>query len=98
MDRLEKVATPPEAFLVVVPLSVPDPGFVPMATVTLAVEEVRLLKASRIRTVTAGVMEAPAVVLVGCWPKATLAGAAGVMLKVEEVAPVMPPELDAASV
>ena len=37
MDRLLKVATPPTAATVVVPLSVPPPGLVPMATVTLEV-------------------------------------------------------------
>src|SRR5438477_3374208 len=98
MDRPEKVATPAEAATVVVPERVPDPGLAPKPTVTSAVEPVRLSKASRIRTVTAGVMEAPATVLVGCWPKTTLAGSAEVMLKVEEVAPANPPPAEAASV
>src|SRR3954469_24021097 len=38
MERLEKVATPVTAATVVVPDSVPPPGLLPMATVTLAVE------------------------------------------------------------
>ena len=37
MERVEKVATPPEALTVVVPESVPPPGFVPIANVTDAV-------------------------------------------------------------
>jgi hypothetical protein len=37
MERVEKVATPPDALTVLVPLRVPPPGFVPMATVTDAV-------------------------------------------------------------
>jgi len=40
MERLEKVATPPDAATVVVPDSVPPPGLVPIATVMLAVEPV----------------------------------------------------------
>ena len=53
----------------------PPPGFVPIATVTFAVLFVRLPAASRIRTVTAGVMIAPPVMLEGCVPKPSFAAA-----------------------
>src|SRR5260370_1125264 len=76
MDRVLKVAVPPLAATVVVPLSVPPPGLVPMARVTLAVLLVRLLNASRTCTVTAGLMAIPAVVVVGCWGKGRGSGAA----------------------
>lgn len=52
---------------------------------------------SSIWTVTAGVMERPALVVVGCWPKTSWVAAAGVMLKVLLVAPVSP-ELEAVTV
>src|SRR5205814_1863568 len=66
MDRPGKVAVPATAATVAVPESVPPEGEpTPMATVTLAVEEVRLLAASRSWTVGAGVIETPETVLVG---------------------------------
>ena len=43
MDRLLKVAMPPLAVTVVVPLSVPPPALVPMATVTLELSPVTRL-------------------------------------------------------
>src|SRR5215467_8023102 len=71
MERLVKVAMPPTALTVAVPLKVPPPGFVPIAIVTLAVlEATRLLLTSKTRTVTAGAMLWPAAVFVGCWPNA----------------------------
>src|SRR5262249_43390303 len=89
MDRVEKVATPATAATVAVPLRVPPPGLVPMATVTLDVVVVTmLLKASSTATVTAGLMAAPAAVFVGCCTKARWVAAAAVMLKAVEVAPV----------
>src|SRR5437773_851381 len=82
MDRVAKLATPETAATVVVPESVPPPGLVPMASVTLAVEVVTVLaKASWTVTWMAGAMAAPAMALVGWTVKATLAAAAGVMLK-----------------
>jgi hypothetical protein len=67
MDRFENVATPFVEATVVVPLSVPPPGFVPNATVTLPVYDVRVFPAlSRAVTCTAGLRDAPAVVLLGC--------------------------------
>src|SRR5512132_1618786 len=91
MDRLENVATPAAAATVVVPDSGPPPGLVPIATVTLAVELVTVLpKASC--TVTAGEIDAPAVVWVGWVVKASLDAAAGLMLNADEVAPVSEPD------
>ena len=90
MDRLAKVATPATAATVVVPDRVPPPGLVLSATVTLAVEAVRFPSASRMATFTAGVMAAPAVVLVGWTVMASLSAAAGVMLNAVLVAPVRP--------
>src|SRR6185295_9666817 len=96
MDRLENVATPPTAALVVVPESVPLPGLAPIATVMLAVEVVTvLLKASCTVTCTAGAIATPAVALAGCTVNASLVAAAGVMLKAAEVAPVSPAEVAA---
>src|SRR5262245_20820056 len=86
MDRLLKVATPLTAATVVVPLRVPPPGLVPRAMVTLAVLPVRLLNWSRICTVTAGLMDTPATVFVGCCKNARWSAAAAVMLKAAEVA------------
>lgn len=66
MLRFEKVATPPTAFTVVVPPSVPLPGLFPMAMVTAAVEVVTVLPfASSTITVTAGAMEVPAAAIEG---------------------------------
>src|SRR5512132_105499 len=78
MDRLENVATPFTAATRAVPDSVPPPGLLPMATVTLAVELVTVLSnASCTATCTAGAIEAPAEALAGCTTNATLAAAAG---------------------
>ena len=66
IDRSLNVAVPFTAATVVVPLSVPPLGFVPMEIVTFAVDVVGLPNWSRIATVTAGEMAWPAVVLVGC--------------------------------
>ena len=49
--------------------------------------------ASRICTVTAGLIVEPAGVLVGCWPKASWLAVPGVMLKVEDVAAPRLPEV-----
>src|SRR5438046_2657947 len=63
----ENVAAPPLAATVVVPASVPLPGFVPIATVTFPVNPVAvLLLASSAVTCTAGVIAAPADVVLGC--------------------------------
>src|SRR6185295_12630142 len=89
MERLENVATPPDADTVVVPDSVPPPGLVPMARVMLAVEVVTvLLNASCTVTCTAGAIATPAMAFVGCAVNASLAAAAGLMLNAADVAPV----------
>ena len=91
IERLLNVATPPDAVTVVVPLRVPLPGFVPMATVIEAVLVVtRLPPASCTCTVTAGVIEEAAVAFDGCVPNTSLAAAPTVMLNVLLAAPVRP--------
>ena len=78
IDRFPNVATPFTAFTVFVPLNAPLPGFVPMATVTVAVLPVTmLLFASSTWTVTAGVIAAPAAVLEGWTPKTSLVAGPG---------------------
>ena len=85
------MATPLTAATVFVPLSVPEEGFVPIARVTEAEEEVTTLPfASRISTLTAGVIAEPAVVFEGWTLKASLFADPAVMLNVELVAPVRP--------
>src|SRR2546427_10582821 len=67
MLRLAKLAPPLTAGPVVVPASVPPLGFVPRATATEPANPVATLPpASSAVTCTAGVMAAPAAVLVGC--------------------------------
>src|SRR6185295_12602276 len=89
IERLAKLATPFTAATVATPESVPPPGLVPIATVTLAEELVTVLpNASCTATWTAGEMAAPAMVVVGCTVNATLLAAAGVMLNAADVAPV----------
>src|SRR4029453_17708355 len=89
MERVENVAMPATADTVVVPDSVPPPGLVPIATVTLAVELVTVLpNVSCTVTCTAGAIATPATALDGWTVKASLLAAAGVMLNAAEVAPV----------
>jgi hypothetical protein len=95
MDRLLNVATPFMAVTGVVPLKIPELGFVPMAMATGAELVVtRLLKLSRTWTVTAGVIEEPALVVVGCCANASLLAAAAVMSNGELTVEVSP-ELEA---
>src|SRR5581483_7149345 len=84
-ERLENVAVPATAATDVVPESVPPPGFEPSAIVTVAVLVVRLSLASRTRTVTAGLIVAPPVALVGCCPNTSLLAAPGLTVNVELV-------------
>src|SRR2546427_7068096 len=87
-----KVATPATAATVVVPPSVPPPGLLPIASVTLPANPVATLpNASRAVTSTAGVMVTPAAVLVGWTVNTSRDAAAGVMLKVALVTPSSPP-------
>src|SRR5512133_1944456 len=96
MERLVKVATPAIADTVRVPDSVPPPGLVPMATVTLAVEldpvVTVLLNASSTVTCTAGAIDAPATVFAGWAVNASLEAAAWLMLNADEVAPISEPD------
>src|ERR1035441_9419816 len=67
MERLLNVATPATAATAVVPLSVPPPGLVPIARLTVAVLVVSTSPLlSSTCTVTAGEMEAPDAASVGC--------------------------------
>src|SRR5437879_13500614 len=71
MVRPEKLAMPATAVCVAVPDSVPPPGLLPMARVTLAANPVAVLpKLSRAVTWIAGVIAAPAGVVLG-WPVKT---------------------------
>src|SRR5436190_2042610 len=88
MDRLENVATPLTAATVVVPDSVPPPGFVPTATVMLAVQLVTMFFPSSTLFRSAGEMATPATSSVGWAVNASLAAAAGLMLNADEVAEV----------
>src|SRR5512143_2763257 len=80
--RSENVATQLLAALLVVPPSVPDPGFVPIAIATVAEELTWLPNASRSSTATAGVIGAFACVLLGCVVYASAAAAAGLTVTV----------------
>src|SRR5437016_4643898 len=91
MLRLEKVATPLTAATVVVPARVPLAGLVPIASVMLVVAVVTVLPwASWTATCTAGVIAAPAAVLLGCTVKASYAGAPAPMVNALLVAVVRP--------
>jgi hypothetical protein len=90
IERSENVATPPTAATVFVPDNVPPRGLDPIATVTFAVEEVRFPNWSSIRTVTAGLIAAPAAVFDGCCKNPKCVAAPGVMLNVVLSASVRP--------
>src|SRR5207249_11427617 len=77
----ENVATPLTAAWVSVPASVPLLGFVSIATVMFPVNPVAVLPpASWAVTSTAGVIAAPAAVVLGSTLKTSAAAVAGVML------------------
>src|SRR5205823_3706334 len=87
----EKLATPATAATVLVPDKVPVLGLVPIATVMFPVNPVAVLPLpSWAVTWTAGVIAAPATVLVGWTLKTRRFAAAGSMLNVELLAPVSP--------
>ncbi len=87
MLKVEKLATPAVAATPAVPDSVPLLGFVPIATVTVPVNPVAMLPwASWAVTWTAGVMAAPAVVVVGWTEKRSCVAVPGVMAKAVLVA------------
>src|SRR5439155_593061 len=79
--RFAKVATPLTAATVVVPVRAPLAGLVPIATVMLVVAVVTVLPwASWTVTCTAGVIAAPAAVLLGCTVKTSFAAGPALML------------------
>ena len=87
----EKVATPPTALVVVVPDSVPPPGFVPSASDTAPANDVAVLPlASRAVTTTDGASALPAVPFDGCVVNTSVAGAAAFTVKGVLVALVRP--------
>src|SRR5437016_9799565 len=90
------VATPATAATVVVPERVPLPGFAPSAIVTLPVKPVAVFPCpSSAVTCTAGVMDAPAAVLVGSIVNASCVAAPGVTVNAALAAPVTPVALAA---
>src|SRR6266568_975747 len=77
----EKLATPATAATVLVPDKVPVLGFVPIATVMFPVNPVAVLPFPSWAVIwTAGVIVAPATVLVGWTLKTSAVAVAGVML------------------
>ena len=88
IERFENVATPLTAFTVVVPLSVPAPGLVPIVRV-IGLEALVTVcpSASWIVTRTAGVTAAPAVAFDGCTVKARRVAAPAVRVIGFEVTP-----------
>src|SRR5205814_2028154 len=83
IDRPVNVATPPDAAWVAVPDKAPPDGLVPMASVTLPVNPVAVLPlASWAVTSTAGVILAPAAVLVGSTDNTRLEALTAVVLSV----------------
>ncbi len=81
MLRFAKLATPPTAVTIVVPASVPPPAFVPIATVMLPANPVaRLPLWSSAVTCTAGVIVAPAPVVIGCTVKTSWLASPTLML------------------
>src|SRR5260370_21794285 len=92
MLTLGKLATPPPAVTAVVPVSAPPPAFVPIATVTLPANAVAvLLLASSAVTTTAGVIAAPATVVVGCVVNTSWLAGPSVMVNAALVAVGNPP-------
>src|SRR5687767_8830449 len=93
MESVEKLATPALADTVVVPDSEPEPGLLPSATGTLAVELVTVFPNwSCTVTCTAGAIATPAVSLDGWTVKANRLAAAWVMLKPFDVSPANEPD------
>src|ERR1051325_5194963 len=98
MLRSANVATPATAATDVVPDNVPPDGFAPIATVTTPVNPVAVLpKPSRAVTCTAGVIVAPAEVIVG-WAVNTTCVAAPVLIVNAALVAEERPDADATSV
>src|SRR5438445_457818 len=89
MLTFANVATPLTAATVVVPARAPLAGLVPIASVMLMVAVVTVFPwASWTATCVAGVIAAPAAVLLGCTVKTSFAAAPAPMLNALLVAPV----------
>src|SRR5690349_17530357 len=98
MLNVLKVATPDTAATVVVPVSVPPPGLVPIATLTFPVNPVAVFPwASSAVTCTGGVIVAPATVADGCTVNCNVLAAPGVTLNAA-LDPVVRPLAAAVSV
>ncbi len=92
--RVEKLATPFTAATIVVPPSVLPPGLLPSATVTFPVKPGTGFPAgSSAVTWTAGLIAAPATVMLGCWVKASWLAVPGMMSKAVLVTGVNPAAL-----
>ena len=91
MLRPVKTATPELAFLVVVPVNTPPPGFDAIAAVIEAVEDVTVFPKPSWTTIVGGPDNAtPAPALPGCTEKASLFAAPALTLNALLVAPVRP--------
>src|SRR5437773_1793505 len=98
MDNPLNVATPAVALIVAVPLNVPPPGLVPIASAIDAVLVVTVLPPASCTTTTGCVANVlPPVALLGLAVKTTFVADPTVMLNVALVAPTSP-VLDAISV
>src|SRR5438094_504605 len=93
MLNVENVATPLTAFTLVVPASVPPPGFAPIATVINPVYPVTMFPAaSRAATRTAGIV-CPACVVHTSVLQATYDAVCAVLFQLALVVPVQPAAL-----
>src|SRR5437879_844791 len=99
MLSVEKVATPLTAAIGPPPVSVPPPGFVPIARVTFPVNVVAVFPAaSSAVTRTAGVIAAPAGVLLGGAVNASCVAAPAVPLAVKVTGLPVTPDGEAVAV
>src|SRR5512142_484919 len=97
MLSVEKAATPAFSSTVVVPDSVPPPGFVLIVIVTVPVELFTVFpSASWAATWTAGMIVAPAGVVLGCTMNPSFVAAPALIVK-EELTPGGNPLADAVS-
>src|SRR2546426_12229087 len=91
MLRFVNAATPFTAATVVVPESVPLPGFAAMAIVTLPLNPVAVFPwASCATTWTAGAMAAPAVAFLGCIVNSSAVAVPGVVVNAALLPVVIP--------
>src|SRR5947208_1572160 len=93
MLNVENVATPLTAFTLVVPASVPPPGFAPSATVINPVKPVTTFPASSSADTRSAGIVCPACVVCGCVVNARFVAGGAVILNAVLVAPVKPDAL-----